>query len=114
MRQAPTYFGEVAFTLEQPSADEAVLHLSTNFTKAPRQMVVHVPWFMALQSATADGKSLRALDGMLIVPAETREVRMRWAVKPDAPHMSYESAVAAYKAEYARRYAILMHGEEEK
>ena len=113
VRQAPTYFGAVAFTLEQPSAEEAVLHLNTSFTTAPRQVVVHVPWFMTLKSATADGKSLRALDGMLIVPADTREVRMRWAVKPNAPHMSYESAVEAYKAEYARRYQALMHGEAE-
>lgn len=111
--QAPTYFGEVAFTLEQPTAEEAVLHLNTSFTTAPRQVVVHVPWFVQLKSATVDGKSLRALDGTLIVPADAREVRMRWAIKPNAPHMSYESAVEAYKAEYARRYQILMHGEAE-
>ncbi len=30
---------------------------------------------------------------------------------PNAPHMSYQRAVADYKAEYARRYQVLMHGE---
>lgn len=112
--QAPTYFGTVAFTLEQPAADEAVLHLNTSFTTTPKQVVVHLPWFVELKSATVDGTTTRALDGMLIVPANTREVHVHWTVRPDAPHMSYESTVDAYKAEYARRYQILMHGEAEK
>jgi hypothetical protein len=35
---------------------------------------------------------------------------MRWTVKPNTPQMSYDRAVADYKAEYARRYQTLMHG----
>ena len=35
-------------------------------------------------------------------------------MKPDAPRMSYEGAVAAYKVEYARRYNELMHGAQAK
>lgn len=112
--QAPTYFGEVAFTLEQPSAGEAVLHLDTNFTRAPRQIVLHKPWFMELKGVTVDGRMAHASDGVVIVPANTREIRLQWTKRPDAPEMSYEKAVEAYKAEYARRYQILMHGEPEK
>jgi hypothetical protein len=108
--QAPTYFGEVAFTLEQPQNGEAVLHLNTRFTQAPQQIVVHLPWFVDLKSATVDGKTVGAADGALEIPATAKELRLRWTLKTDAPQMSYDRAVDAYKAEYARRYQILMHG----
>ncbi len=111
--QAPTYFGTVAFTLEQPEDGEAVLHLSTSFTAAPRQVVVHLPWFVALTSATVDGKAATASNGDLVVPANAKEIGLHWTLKPDAPQLSYERAVEAYKAEYARRYQVLMHGETE-
>ena len=42
--------------------------------------------------------------------AAQRRSDLRWTMKPDAPRISYEQAVAAYKAEYARRYNELMHG----
>ncbi|MDE3161789.1 MAG: hypothetical protein KGL64_00900, partial [Acidobacteriota bacterium] len=112
--QAPTYFGSVAFQLTQPSADEADLALTTNFaphsTDAPSAIVVHLPWFMQIQSAEANGHSIHATDGQLILPADTKAVRLHWSMRADAPKMSYQKTVDDYKAEYARRYAILMHG----
>ena len=108
---APTYFGMVGFTLEQPAAGEAVLHLRASFRDAPKQIVIHLPWFVAVQSARADGKTVRVADGAISVAPDTKEVRLHWTVKASAPHMSYEHAVADYKAEYARRYQVLMHGE---
>lgn len=108
--QAPTYFGEVGFQLTQPSADEARLQLDTHFTHGPKDLVVHLPWFMEVKSAEADGHALSPNAGVLTVPANTKEVRVHWSLRPDAPQMSYQKTVDAYKAEYARRYAILMHG----
>ncbi|HEU5350335.1 MAG TPA: hypothetical protein VFU55_01975 [Terracidiphilus sp.] len=110
VRQAPTYFGEVAFELTQPSDSEAILTLDTHFTTAPKNIVVHLPWFVDVHAATVDGHTLEARDGALIVPATAKEIRLRWSVKPNTPHMSYRQTVDAYKAEYARRYQILMHG----
>jgi hypothetical protein len=46
----------------------------------------------------------------LVVAPETRTIELRWAVQPGTPRLSYEAAVASYKAEYARRYETLMHG----
>jgi hypothetical protein len=109
--QAPTNFGTMAFTLDQPSDQEAVLHLSPAFTAAPKQIVVHLPWFVTLQSATADGKAVQPVNGALAVSPTTKELRLHWTVKPDAPQMNYARTVEDYKAEYARRYQILMHGE---
>lgn len=110
VKQAPTDFGEVAYTLSQPSANQAVLTLDTQFTHAPHAVLVHIPWFMQLDAATADGKSIRAENGALALPAGAKDVRLHWTRKADTPQMSYERAVDAYKSEYARRYNILMHG----
>ena len=99
------------FTLDQPDNGEAVLHLNSNFTGAPKQIVLHLPWFIELTSATMDGKRVDAANGKLVVPSNAKEIRMHWVVKSDTPHLSYEAAVDAYKAEYAQRYNKLMHGE---
>ncbi len=109
VRQAPTNFGPVAFTLDQPQEDEAVLHLDAHFSYPPRQVILHLPWFMDLKSANADGKRLQATEGALSVPAATRTIELRWSLNPGTPHLSYASAVAAYEAEYSRRYDALMH-----
>jgi hypothetical protein len=107
---APTSFGKVEFKLSQPSQGEAILSLKMEFTAAPRQIVVHLPWFVNVQSATADGKPIRAANGMLAVPPGTKEIRLHWTVNPAAPRLSYKSTVDDYKTEYARRYQLLMHG----
>lgn len=111
--QAPTYFGTVAFTLEQPASGEAVLHLNTAFTRAPKQIVVHLPWFVETQGATIDGKGADAADGKLVVPPNAKEIRIQWTVKADTPGLSYQRTVDDYKAEYARRYRDFMHGTSE-
>lgn len=110
VQKAPTYFGQVAFTLEQPSAFDAVLKIQSNFTSMPKNLVVHLPWFMDVKNATADGKPVQAKDGALTLPANTREVKISWAMSRNTPPMSYARAVEDYKAEYARRYNELMHG----
>ena len=111
VRQAPTAFGPLAFTLEQPQAGLATLHLQAAFTTPPAAIVVHLPWFVDLESATADGKPVHPAQGALTVPASTRNLVLHWTVKPGTPQLSYDHAVAAYKTEYARRYEALMHGE---
>ena len=111
VRQAPTNFGVMAFTLDQPSDTEAVLHIDAAFTAPPRQIAIHLPWFVDFKSATADGNPVRAVHGVLDVPAGTKVVRIAWARRPGTPAMSYDRTVKDYEAEYARRYRILMHGE---
>jgi hypothetical protein len=108
--QAPTYFGAVAFTLEQPTDDEAVLRLKTAFTRAAKQIVVHLPWFVELRSAKVDGAGVDAANGKLVVSPTAKEIRIHFALKPDAPRLSYQRAVDDYKTEYARRYRELIHG----
>ena len=111
VRQAPTYFGTVDFTLTQPQAGQATLQLHTAFTTLPAAIVVHLPWFVDLESASVDGKPVLPAHGALTIPASSRNLVLHWTVKSGTPQLSYDRAVAAYKAEYARRYETLMHGE---
>ncbi|MGB0080925.1 MAG: hypothetical protein WBP90_05305 [Terracidiphilus sp.] len=117
VRQAPTYFGPVAFTLTQPSATQAVLRIDAHFDRAPKSIEIHLPWFMDLHSATVDGAPITfscmepCTGGSLSVPATARKIRLNWTVKTGTPQLSYDRAVYAYKSEYARRYQALMHGE---
>jgi hypothetical protein len=111
VRQAPTYFGTVDFTLTQPQAGQGTLQLHTAFTTLPAAIVVHLPWFVDLESASVDGKPVLPAHGALTIPASSRNLVLHWTVKSGTPQLSYDRAVAAYKAEYARRYETLMHGE---
>jgi hypothetical protein len=112
VRQAPTYFGKIGYTLTQPAEGDAVLKLDQHFDRPPQAIVVHLPWFVDLLDATVDGKSASSRGGDLSVPPSSREIRLHWRLKSDAPSMSYAQAVDDYKAEYARRYNVLMHGGE--
>jgi hypothetical protein len=109
---APTWFGKAAFRLTQPAENEVVLALAPNFDpgRAPKQIVVHLPWFMNVRGVTVDGKPVHPAGGTLVVAPNAKEIHWRWAVRSGAPHMSYDRAVADYKTEYARRYEELMHG----
>lgn len=111
VKQAPTSFGTVAFTLHQPSDDAALLRIDASFGAAPKALAIHVPWFMDVDSATADGKPVAAKGGVIAVPAGTKEVRVKWHRAANTPALSYQHAVQNYEAEYARRYNLLMHGE---
>jgi hypothetical protein len=109
---APTWFGKVAFRLTQPAENEAVLTLTPEFdpAHAPKQIVVHLPFFMDVKSATVDGKPAHPTAGSLVVAPNAKEIHLHWTLRQDAPHLSYDRAVYDYKAEYGRRYQELMHG----
>lgn len=112
--RVPTRFGQVSLRLEQPSADTAVLHLETHFTAPPAALVLHLPWFMRIQSAEADGKTIIVHNGVLTLPASTRKVTLQWTRAANAPTMSYQQAVDDYKAEYRKRYDAYVHGGDHK
>jgi hypothetical protein len=110
VRQAPTSFGPMAFTLDQPQDGVALLHLNAAFSVPPTAIVVHLPWFVILQSAVADGKPVQAANSAISILPATHTVELHWTLKPNAPRLSYDAAVVDYKDEYLRRYQTLMHG----
>jgi hypothetical protein len=108
IQQAPSYFGEVNYDLLSHGDSAATLEFENKFTRAPESIVVHLPWFVELQSATADGHPLRAMDGQLLLPSSVKHVKLLWRRRASAPDLSYEIAVRHYKAEYRRRYERLI------
>ena len=103
VKRAPTEFGTVEFTLQTPTLDHAVLEFSAEYRRKPEHLYLHLPWFVELQSATADGKPLK-LASVLGLPPTTRHVELNWHRKANTPSLSYAKAVEDYKKEYRGRY----------
>lgn len=108
--RAASYFGQVAFGLEMKDETSAVFTLSMNRQGAytPKEVFLHIPWFLENVTATANGKALSIQKNAVSLPAGARRVEFHWkkVVRGDDPH-SYNAAVDAYKAEYRRRYEAL-------
>jgi hypothetical protein len=100
---APTNFGPLSFRL-QAAADALRLDLMGPTRNPPRQILVRIPWFFDLASATADGKPAAVSAGHVVVAPGTREVRLIGHTKPGTPALSYRQAVADYQREYRQRY----------
>jgi hypothetical protein len=104
VRNTPTYFGKVSFTLSMPNDVGGELHLQTEYRTAPRRLVFHLPWFYRLDSAEADGKKITESNGALELPIHTARVVLKWHRIAGSEALSYENAVANYKQEYLDRY----------
>jgi hypothetical protein len=110
VRDAPTDFGTIAFRLDVVGDTAARLTIASRFSRPPAAVIVHVPWFTEVRRAEADGRVVPVRDGVLRLPPGTRVVALRWIRRADAPAMSYDATVDAYKAEYRRRWASWVHG----
>lgn len=108
----PTEFGAVSYELEEPDDATAVLRIHPTWRDAPKELVIHLPWFMKVSDVTVDGRAASTTESAVAVPADAREVRIHWARVPGTPEMSYQQTVDAYKAEYRERYEKRMHGGE--
>jgi hypothetical protein len=107
----PTDFGTVSLTLDQPTDAGAVLHIAAQWVQAPHHLVLHLPWFMQTTAVSADGKDLAVSGHAVTLPPGTQTVRLTWTQATGTPALSYQHAVDAYKAEYLRRYNLLLHGD---
>jgi hypothetical protein len=108
--RVPTDFGTVSVTLDQPSDSAATLRIASHWVDAPQHIILHLPWFMNITSVSADGKGVTVSGGAVSLPSDTHTVQIIWSRRADAPNLSYEQSVEAYKAEYLRRYNEYMHG----
>jgi len=112
VERAPTLFGDLDFYLDMPDATHAVLRLKLSFEHPPSKIILHLPWFMAVDSVSADGHDLRADGDEVSIPACSTEIRIAWHRRPNAAAMSYDKTVESYKAEYRRRYQHLLNAGE--
>jgi hypothetical protein len=108
VKRAPTNFGEVNFTLRFKTANRAEMTIENQFMVNPAKIVLHLPWFMNATGVTVDGKALKITGNQVELPIGAREVEIAWAKKTNTPAMSFDATVAAYKAEYRRRYDLFL------
>jgi hypothetical protein len=108
VENAATYFGKIGFILRIVSTTEAKMEIHFAFDRGyePKQIVLHLPWFLNVTSASADGKPVPITSGSIELEPATREVTLNWvrrSLPPDMP-ISYADAVERYKQEYKERY----------
>jgi hypothetical protein len=99
---APTFFGTIGYTLDCRT-DGATLTLATTWRRdsLPAAIVLHIPWFVAVTAARADGRQVDVTDGTLVLPPRTRSVELHWKWLEE-PNLSYEEAVRQYLEHYYR------------
>lgn len=66
----------------------------------------HIPWFVDLRSAMVDGKLVTAKDRVIDLPAESRNLDLKWT-RNSTPALSYQKGVE----HYVDRYWKIQHGE---
>jgi len=103
VHRAPTLFGQVNFELMGVPGG-AALTLENKYNEKPRELVLHLPWFVEVQSVEADGKRLRVDRSLVRLPVDARRLQIRWSKKAQVPTLSYENAVREFKQEYRKRY----------
>lgn len=106
----PTEFGRISYVVKQPDNNSAVISINSDWRKAPGAIVIHLPWFMDVSSVSVDGKPASIDHNQVTLSADAKKVQIDWKRKPDAPELSYQKAVADYKAEYRKRYESFMNG----
>ena len=104
VRDEPTTFGPVSASLASIPGGWR-LRLSNRFREPPRCVVIRLPWFCDVQSASADGSPVQAAHGELVLSPSVRDVTLQGRIRPDTPEMSFEQTVRDYQTEYRRRYA---------
>ena len=112
VRDAPTDFGPVGFRLDVAGDAAARLTIAARFTRPPAAVVVHLPWFMDVRRALADGRAVPVRDGALRLRPGAHTLQLLWSRRADTPAMSYDSTVLSYRKEYRRRWGRWIGGEE--
>lgn len=114
VKDAPTFFGPLSFRMSSTSEDTVDIELHTHFapTYEPKNVLLHMPWFMEVTAITIDGKPASSQGGLLQIPAGARHVQWRWKQKSPSVDLpkDYLDAVERYKAEYRSRYMKLTTG----
>lgn len=103
VRQAPSRFGPLSFTLTA-EADRLVLVLPRDYREAPARLLVRLPWCWDSGAALLDGQPLEPEGNHLLIPPGGREVVLHGGLDPQAEPLSYERTVQWYREEYRRRY----------
>jgi hypothetical protein len=93
---APTHFGPVTFLMTCNAAGSgAQVALSNSFFAAPGTIAFHIPWFLNVSSATADGVPVPVQNGIVYLTSSAKNCTLNWTwnINPD---LSYATGVNLY------------------
>lgn len=94
VKRGATRFGEVNFSLNC-RADGATLDFSGGWRIKPSRISVHIPWFLTVTKAEADGQAVTVSDGAIVLPPGFHHLNLRWTWNSH-PELSYEKAVQVW------------------
>jgi hypothetical protein len=100
---APTYFGQLGLKA-MFSTHGMTVDVNAKFRTEPKDIVIHLPWFVTPQNATVDGRPMKVMNHRLVVPSVARRIIVTWAPRQNAMNLSYGEAVDQFVKEYSNRY----------
>lgn len=98
VKNAPTDFGPLSYQIHS-RANGAEVTIQSNWRQSPDEIIFHVPWFLNITKAQADGKTLTVKDRQIHLPATTRQLSLAWNWI-EHPNVSYETGVKLYLDKY--------------
>jgi hypothetical protein len=93
---------------------KATIRLDNKYSEKPDRLVLHLPWFMNVKRAMADGEEISLGKEHVVLPLGTKSVQLEWVKREGTKSLSYETAVKGYKSEYQHRYEEFLKTGESK
>ncbi len=110
---APTNFGSLDFSLTVEK-DAARLNLKPRFREKPKEIILHLPWFVEVSEASIDSKRIKIDGDFLRFTPDTQQVVIKWEMKHIGA-IGYDFFVQEYKEKYKEKYKeFLEKGEDRK
>ncbi|MGC8624981.1 MAG: hypothetical protein ACP5VQ_06920 [Phycisphaerae bacterium] len=103
LRQAPTRFGMVSLYATFTSRGMR-LYIESHFRQSPKLLRLHLPWYVTVTGATVDGHKTQVSGQSLVLPPETRSVRLHWSRQTGLGDWSYHSFVKRFEKAWQTRY----------
>ncbi len=94
VQRGASTFGSIDYKLHC-AADHGVLEISPTWRTPPSKIVFHVPWFLDVSAAKADGTPTAVSNGVIELAPTTKTLSMVWTWRAH-PDLSYSKAVALW------------------
>lgn len=101
--KAPTYFGEVSYTLDA-AKNSFTVNLNNHWNDKLGKVYFHLPWFISPETVLLDGKSVSADNGVISLPKEAKKISVSWKKRLPLA-LSFERGVDIYLDKYYNRPA---------
>lgn len=98
VKNAPTDFGPISYQIKS-RASGAEVTIQSQWRQSPDEIIFHVPWFLNITTAKADGKIVVVKARQIHLPATTRQLSLDWKWS-EHPTVTYETGVKLYLDKY--------------